>query len=110
MELFVKLCPEAVWHFVNIVEGREELEMVESNFDGLTFRQVAEGEVVFGGCPYGKLPEDHIYYRFTEEPESSLCNSCLGILLRKTNSENYQYFLTMADLRKKSKPIILSAK
>ena len=39
-ELYAKECPETVWNFVNLVEGRQETEKEGPYYDGLIFHRV----------------------------------------------------------------------
>ena len=52
-ELYAKECPETVWNFVNLAEGRQETERGEDFYDGLTFHRVIKNFVIQGGCPTG---------------------------------------------------------
>jgi len=52
-ELFAQQCPETVWNFVNLAEGRQETARPGNFFDGLTFHRVIDGFMIQGGCPLG---------------------------------------------------------
>ena len=52
-ELFAKECPETVWNFINLAEGRQETDRQGPFYDGLNFHRVIEGFVIQGGCPLG---------------------------------------------------------
>ena len=36
-ELYAKECPETVWNFINLAEGRQEAEREGNFYDGLAF-------------------------------------------------------------------------
>ena len=52
-ELYAKECPETVWNFINLAEGRQETARGGNYYDGLGFHRVIEGFVIQGGCPFG---------------------------------------------------------
>jgi peptidyl-prolyl cis-trans isomerase A (cyclophilin A) len=52
-EFFAKECPETVWNFINLVEGRQETVKEGPYYDGLIFHRVIEGFMLQGGCPDG---------------------------------------------------------
>ena len=52
-ELYAKECPETVWNFINLAEGRQKTARDGNFYDGLTFHRVIEGFVIQGGCPQG---------------------------------------------------------
>ncbi len=52
-ELYARECPETVWNFVNLAEGRQEADRQGNFYDGLTFHRVIEGFMIQGGCPLG---------------------------------------------------------
>ena len=52
-ELYARECPETVWNFINLAEGRQETGREGNFYDGLTFHRVIEGFVIPGGCPQG---------------------------------------------------------
>ena len=48
--LYAKECPETVWNFVNLAEGRQEGTSRQGPFyDGLKFHRVIKGFVIQGG-------------------------------------------------------------
>ena len=51
IELYAKECPETVWNFVNLAEGRQETEKGGNFYDGIIFHRVIEGFMLQGGCP-----------------------------------------------------------
>ena len=52
-ELYAKECPETVWNFINLAEGRQDTPRGGNYYDGLSFHRVIEGFVIQGGCPFG---------------------------------------------------------
>ena len=44
-ELYAGECPETVWNFINLAEGRQTTDRGGKFFDGLTFHRVIEGFV-----------------------------------------------------------------
>ena len=42
-ELYAKECPETVWNFVNLAEGRQETKKEGTYYDGLIFHRVISG-------------------------------------------------------------------
>ena len=52
-ELYAKECPETVWNFINLAEGRQETAKGGNYYDGLIFHRVIPGFMAQGGCPYG---------------------------------------------------------
>ena len=53
VELYAKECPETVWNFINLAEGRQETEKGGNFYDGLTFHRIIDGFMVQGGDPDG---------------------------------------------------------
>ena len=78
-ELYAKECPETVWNFINLAEGRQETEKEGNFYDGLTFHRVIKGFVIQGGCPLG-TGTGGPGYRFGDEFDSSLRHDSEGIL------------------------------
>ena len=48
-ELYAAECPETVWNFINLAEGRQPTEKEGPFYDGLTFHRVIAGFVIQGG-------------------------------------------------------------
>ncbi len=97
-ELFAKLCPETVWNFVNLAEGRQETERSGNFFDGLTFHRVIDGFMIQGGCPLG-TGTGGPGYRFNDEFDPSLRHDSDGILSMANagpGTNGSQFFITLA--------------
>ena len=97
-ELYAKECPETVWNFINLAEGRQETNKSGNFFDGVTFHRVIPGFVIQGGCPLGTGTGDP-GYRFKDEFHPSLRHSDAGILSMANagpGSNGSQFFITLA--------------
>jgi len=97
-ELYGKECPETVWNFINLAEGRQETARDGRFFDGLTFHRVIEGFMIQGGCPTGNGTGDP-GYRFIDEFDASLKHDAPGILSMANagpNTNGSQFFVTLA--------------
>jgi len=97
-ELFARECPETVWNFINLAEGRQETERQGNFYDGLTFHRVIEGFVIQGGCPQG-TGTGGPGYRFTDEFDSALRHDSEGILSMANagpGTNGSQFFITLA--------------
>lgn len=96
-ELYARECPETVWNFVNLAEGRQETEKGGNYFDGLTFHRVIEGFVIQGGCPVGNGTGGP-GYQFKDEFDSSLRHDSAGILSMANagpGTNGSQFFVTL---------------
>ena len=78
-ELYARECPETVWNFINLAEGRQEADRQGNFYDGLTFHRVIEGFMIQGGCPLGSGTGGP-GYRFKDEFDASLRHDSQGIL------------------------------
>lgn len=98
-ELYAKECPETVWNFVNLAEGRQESKAKEGPYyDGLIFHRVIEGFVIQGGCPEGS-GRGGPGYRFEDECREDLTHDSEGILSMANagpGTNGSQFFVTLA--------------
>ena len=97
-ELYAKECPQTVWNFINLAEGRQQTDLEGNFYDGLTFHRVIAGFVIQGGCPQGSGMGGP-GYRFADEFDDSLRHDTEGILSMANagpNSNGIQFFITLA--------------
>ena len=97
-ELYAKECPETVWNFINLSEGRQETVRKGNYYDGLTFHRIIEDFVLQGGCPFGNGTGGP-GYQFQDELDSSLRHSGEGILSMANagpGTNGSQFFVTLA--------------
>jgi peptidyl-prolyl cis-trans isomerase A (cyclophilin A) len=97
-ELYAKECPETVWNFINLAEGRQQTERKSKFYDGLTFHRVIKGFVIQGGCPLG-TGTGGPGYRFMDEFHPSLRHGQEGIFSMANsgpNTNGSQFFITLA--------------
>ena len=98
VELFAKECPETVWNFINLAEGRQETAKEGNFYDGLTFHRVIAGFVIQGGCPQG-TGTGGPGYQFKDEFDSSLRHDSEGVLSMANagpGTNGSQFFVTLA--------------
>lgn len=96
-ELYAKECPETVWNFINLAEGRQETDRQGNFYDGLSFHRVIEGFVIQGGCPQG-TGTGGPGYRFKDEFDGSLRHSGEGVLSMANagpGTNGSQFFVTL---------------
>ena len=96
-ELFATECPETVWNFINLAEGRQETERGGNFYDGLTFHRVIDGFMIQGGCPFGN-GRGGPGYNFKDEFNSSLLHDSEGILSMANagpGTNGSQFFITL---------------
>lgn len=96
-ELYAKECPETVWSFINLAEGRQETERGGNYYDGLTFHRVIEGFVLQGGCPLG-TGTGGPGYQFKDEFAPSLRHDGAGVLSMANagpGTNGSQFFVTL---------------
>lgn len=95
--LFAKECPETVWNFINLAEGRQETDREGNFYDGLTFHRVIDGFVIQGGCPEGSGMGGP-GYRFGDEFDSKLRHDDAGVLSMANagpGTNGSQFFVTL---------------
>ena len=98
VELYAKECPETVWNFINLAEGRKETAKNGKFYDGLNFHRVIAGFVIQGGCPQG-TGTGGPGYKFGDEFDSSLKHDSAGILSMANagpGTNGSQFFVTLA--------------
>ncbi|MAE58397.1 MAG: peptidyl-prolyl cis-trans isomerase [Halobacteriovorax sp.] len=96
-ELYAKECPETVWNFVNLAEGRQETKKGGNFYDGLLFHRVIDGFVIQGGCPEGSGMGGP-GYKFDCECRADLRHEGEGILSMANagpNTNGSQFFITL---------------
>jgi len=97
-ELYAQECPETVWNFINLAEGRQDTDRGGNFFDGLTFHRIIEGFVIQGGCPLGKGTGGP-GYRFKDEFDPALRHDGKGVLSMANagpGTNGSQFFITLA--------------
>ena len=98
IELFAKECPETVWNFVNLAEGRQPTQREGRFYDKLTFHRVIDGFMIQGGCPIG-TGTGGPGYTFKDEFNPSLRHDSEGILSMANagpGTNGSQFFITLA--------------
>jgi len=97
-ELFAKECPETVWNFINLAEGRQKTDRSGNFYDGLIFHRVIDGFMIQGGCPLG-TGTGGPGYRFADEFSSSLRHDSEGIFSMANagpGTNGSQFFITLS--------------
>lgn len=97
-ELYAKECPETVWNFVNLAEGRQENKKNAPYYDGLVFHRVIKGFMIQGGCPDG-VGTGGPGYRFNDECREELKHDSAGVLSMANagpGTNGSQFFVTLA--------------
>jgi peptidyl-prolyl cis-trans isomerase A (cyclophilin A) len=97
-ELYAKECPETVWNFINLAEGRQETQKGGNFYEGIIFHRVIKGFMIQGGCPQGSGMGGP-GYQFQDEFDPALRHNDAGILSManagpRTNGS--QFFITLA--------------
>lgn len=96
-ELYAKECPETVWNFINLAEGRQETARGGNYFDGLGFHRIIDGFMIQGGCPFGNGTGGP-GYRFKDEFDASLRHDGDGVLSMANagpGTNGSQFFVTL---------------
>ncbi len=96
-ELYAKECPETVWNFINLAEGRQETERGGNFYDGLSFHRVIQDFVLQGGCPVGNGTGGP-GYQFKDEFDQSLKHDSQGVLSMANagpGTNGSQFFVTL---------------
>jgi peptidyl-prolyl cis-trans isomerase A (cyclophilin A) len=97
IELFHKDCPETVWNFVNLAEGRQKTAKEGPFYNGIIFHRVIRGFMIQGGCPEGS-GRGGPGYRFADEFKSHLRHDSEGILSMANagpGTNGSQFFITL---------------
>lgn len=98
VELYAKECPETVWNFVNLAEGRQETKKSGPFYDGLIFHRVIANFMIQGGCPEGS-GRGGPGYKFQDEFSKELRHNEAGILSMANagpGTNGSQFFITLA--------------
>ena len=97
-DLYAKECPETVWNFINLAEGRQDTDRNGRFYDGLSFHRVIQGFVIQGGCPLGN-GTGNPGYQFQDEFDSDLRHDSEGVLSMANagpGTNGCQFFVTLA--------------
>jgi peptidyl-prolyl cis-trans isomerase A (cyclophilin A) len=97
-ELYASECPETVWNFINLTEGRQETDRKGNFYDGLSFHRVIKGFMIQGGCPLG-TGTGGPGYRFKDEFHPTLIHDGEGVLSMANagpGTNGSQFFITLA--------------
>jgi cyclophilin family peptidyl-prolyl cis-trans isomerase len=98
VELYAKECPETVWNFVNLIEGRQETVKEGPYYNGLIFHRIIEGFMLQGGCPDG-TGMGGPGYQFADECTPELKHDEPGVLSMANagpGTNGSQFFVTLA--------------
>ena len=97
LELYAKECPETVWNFINLAEGRQETMKDGNYYDNLIFHRIISGFMIQGGCPLGNGTGGP-GYDFEDEFNPSLRHDDEGILSMANagpGTNGSQFFITL---------------
>jgi cyclophilin family peptidyl-prolyl cis-trans isomerase len=98
IELYHKDCPETVWNFVNLAEGRQKTNKEGPFYNGIIFHRVIRGFMIQGGDPEGS-GRGGPGYRFGDEFKPHLKHNVEGILSMANagpGTNGSQFFITLA--------------
>ena len=98
IELYPKECPETVWNFVNLAEGKQKTNKDGPFYNGIIFHRVIRGFMIQGGCPEGS-GRGGPGYRFGDEFNRELRHTGEGILSMANagpGTNGSQFFITLA--------------
>jgi peptidyl-prolyl cis-trans isomerase A (cyclophilin A) len=98
IELYPKECPETVWNFVNLAEGRQKTNKEGPFYNGIIFHRVIRGFMIQGGDPEGS-GRGGPGYRFGDEFNPNLKHNTAGILSMANagpGTNGSQFFITLA--------------
>lgn len=98
IELYAGDCPETVWNFVNLAEGRQKTVKEGPFYNGLIFHRIISGFVLQGGCPNGSGMGGP-GYRFNDEIRDHLRHDSPGLLSMANagpGTNGSQFFITLA--------------
>lgn len=98
VELYAKECPETVWNFINLAEGRQKTKKEGAYYNGLIFHRIIEGFMIQGGCPDG-TGTGGPGYKFEDECVSELQHDVEGVLSMANagpGTNGSQFFITLA--------------
>jgi peptidyl-prolyl cis-trans isomerase A (cyclophilin A) len=96
-DLYAKECPETVWNFINLAEGRQKTVKEGPFYNGLIFHRVIDGFMIQGGCPEGS-GRGGPGYRFADECKRELRHDVPGILSMANagpSTNGSQFFITL---------------
>lgn len=98
IELYPKDCPETVWNFVNLAEGRQKTNKEGPFYNGIIFHRVIRGFMIQGGDPEGS-GRGGPGYRFQDEFKPHIKHNSEGILSMANagpGTNGSQFFITLA--------------
>jgi len=98
INLFIKDCPETVWNFINLAEGKQDTAKAGPFYEGLIFHRVIKGFMIQGGCPEG-TGRGGPGYKFGDEFHNHLKHDSEGILSMANagaGTNGSQFFITLA--------------
>lgn len=97
IELFAKECPETVWNFINLAEGRQETTKEGPFYNGLIFHRVIDNFMIQGGCPDSRGTGGP-GYKFEDECHEDLRHDTEGVLSMANagpGTNGSQFFITL---------------